>query len=833
MKPFRLLLPLLLLLALLPVGRLAPTAQARAVSRPLWVPNGRVSALQVAGGTLYVGGSFSNLAPFTGHFASLDPASAAPDAAFPTFNRTVRAVADDGAGGWYVAGDFTAVSDTPRARLAHIRANRTLDLLWSPDISFPDLGLNRVSALVRYGDTVYLGGSFDRVDGHVFDSVTGLVAVDAVTGALRGWYAGGTVSTLKLSGSTLYIGGSFESVGSAARKNLAALDLATRTVTSWSLAIDGPVYDMVVDGGTVYISGAFSKVGGQPHAGIAALDAASGAVRSWSPPGNGKVLAAAGANLYVSGSFSISNGLTRQGLVALDKITGAVQPWDPNVLGSVEAMVAGGNTLYIGGNFWSVGGEPRQNLAAVDSATGAVTAWNPRPNGLLHMNGSVNATVRILAILGDRIYAGGDFYSFGGVARDNIAAIDLATGAPTGWSPSITGLPGEVSSLAVSGNAVYIAGIFNKVGDQDRDNIAAIDATTGTTLAWNPQHDPSYYSMSILEARDGLVYLGGAFSSIGGQQRNNLAAVDGINGTPTTWKPDPNNTVKAIVFSGSTIYVGGKFDTVGGQPRNGAAAFDAATGALKPWTAQLDLHSAVNGLAFRQNTLHVAGEFSIDSQQQRCGLAAFDATTGALDGWNPKRDPGFCNADDGYVDFIARGGGDIFVGGSFRRAGGQPRAGLAGLDPTTGAATWWKPSADLPAPSALTIEGDTLFAGFADDPGLAAIKLAPIAITVPVTRLTATSARLNGRALAGASDATVAFEITTTSGDYSQAIRVPVTPDLLPASGALEFGADAPGLTPYRRYFYRAVLTDASGTLAGEEQPFIAQNPVVVPLALR
>ena len=66
------------------------------------------------------------------------------------------------------------------------------------------------------------------------------------------------------------------------------------------------------------------------------------------------------------------------------------------------------------------------------------------------------------------------------------------------------------------------------------------------------------------------------FTSIGGQTRNFIAAMDAGTGLFTPWDPNANNNVNALALSGSTVYAGGDFTIIGGQSRNEVAALDAA-----------------------------------------------------------------------------------------------------------------------------------------------------------------------------------------------------------------------------------------------------------------
>ena len=142
------------------------------------------------------------------------------------------------------------------------------------------------------------------------------------------------------------------------------------------------------------------------------------------------------------------------------------------------ALAVSGNTVYAGGNFTTIGGQSLNNVAALDVSTGNATSWNANANG----------SVLALAVSGSTVYAGGNFTSIGMQSRNNIAALDASSGIPTSWNPNANGgyYSGLVSALALSGNTVYVGGTFTSIGGQSRNNIAALDASTGNATAWNP-----------------------------------------------------------------------------------------------------------------------------------------------------------------------------------------------------------------------------------------------------------------------------------------------------------------------------------------------------------
>jgi hypothetical protein len=108
-----------------------------------------------------------------------------------------------------------------------------------------------------------------------------------------------------------------------------------------------------------------------------------------------------------------------------------------------------------------------------------------------------------------------------------------------------------------------------------RNHIAALSAATGAATAWNPDAGgASFTGVFALAVSGSTVYVGGDFTSIGGQTRNCIAALDAATGVATAWNPNAAGRVLALAVSGSTVYAGGGFAHVGGETRKSFAQFD-------------------------------------------------------------------------------------------------------------------------------------------------------------------------------------------------------------------------------------------------------------------
>ena len=682
-----------LLLGAVALGGRPDTAGAQAIRREFWVPNSMVRAAVLDGATLYIGGDFTRLGPVTGSGVPIDVHTAAPAADFPLIVGDVACALADGAGGWFIGGDFTVVGGVPRTDLAHVLANGSV-AAWDPSPDGP------VQALARIGSSLYVGGLFGRIGGQARSQIA---ALDVTSGAPTPWNpaADGAVYTLVASGNTIYAGGAFANIGGAARGRIAALDATTGLATAWNpnaLPDYSLVMCIAVDGGRVYASGSFIAIGGQMRSGLAALDPGTGFATAWNPsPGPSftyvQAIVPAGNTVYVGGSFSTVGGSDRASLAALDAATGQATAWDPGADGPANALALAGGTLYVGGAFTHAGGQERLRAAAIDIATGAATAWSPDLN-------PVDATVGVLALDGDRLFAGGTFTSAGGVARNHVAAIDVRSGQPTAWDP---GADNVVDALALNDGTVYMGGDFLAVGGTPRAHVAAVDRTTGLVTTWDPGADRS---VRALATDGGTVYAGGEFAEIGGQGRNFIAELDPVTGAATGWAPHANGVVRALTLAGGSLYAGGMFTLIGGQTRNHIAALVAASGTVRPWDP--DANDWVGALTLDHGSVIAAGAFTGIGAAGRNLVASLDPASGRSM-WPPE-DPMLCTSSGPEclpgAEALAVNGTTIFAGGR----GQYGRGTLTAMAAASGAAIAWSPE-PIGAVLALAASDSTLYVG--------------------------------------------------------------------------------------------------------------------------
>ena len=269
----------------------------------------------------------------------------------------------------------------------------------------------------------------------------------------------------------------------------------------------------------------------------------------------------------------------------------------------------------------------------------------------------------------------------GKISGATVTNVSVSCATPPVWS--VTSGTKGISTLLFSGNTLYMGGTFTSVAGVTRNRAAAVDATTGTLLPWNPNVDTysggannstSVNALAIVEDGTGVL-IGGSFSSVGGNESDSLAVVAG---SPTSgvWTGPIFNlslqgglgVANAFQVVDNFVYVAGNFDEINGSPQQSLAALDPYTQAIKPWTPLINPSflpagdaGSVSALAVVGTSVYAGGYFSLHS------LAAFNLDTGAPLPWSPALTQLGAMGEQAppQITSIVRSGESVFVSGYF------------------------------------------------------------------------------------------------------------------------------------------------------------------------
>jgi hypothetical protein len=248
-----------------------------------------------------------------------------------------------------------------------------------------------------------------------------------------------------------------------------------------------------------------------------------------------------------------------------------------------------------------------------------------------------------------------------------------------GWNPNAGG---TVEVIRVTNGTVYVGGSFTTIGGQTRNRIAKLDTVSGAVDAtFNPNVNGEVYEIAPVNSS---LYVGGRFTTIDGQTRNRMAKLNAVSGSvDATFNPNASGAgipdVIEITYVNGSLYVGGEFNTIGGLARNQIAKLDTTSGSANA-TFNPGANDKPFDIEYINGSLYVGGFFTTIGGQPRNYITKLDTTGGSVDAtFNP-------NASTVVYDIAYDANGSLYVGGNFTTIGGQARSRIAKLDTTSGTA---------------------------------------------------------------------------------------------------------------------------------------------------
>ena len=450
------------------------------------------------------------------------------------------------------------------------------------------------------------------------------------------WLFNGDVFSTARIGNTVYVGGSFTSLtpASGVLSRLLMMSPTTGAPIGGLPFVNGEVHTIAPDGtGGYYAYGSFTNIGsmGPRYGGFPSLARLAHVLANGSndpalqPQFGGSLrrMIRVGPSLVAAGDLFVDNGTTARALLAVNPVTGALSSWVPAVPGTVDDLAASNDVLFV------LATDPLANrrVMAFDSATGDLL-WTSAV--VANPTGGNTPPLGRLIVAGGRVVVGlNRLYSL----HPSTGAIDPAWGGPAGPANSIVG------AMSASATAIYVGGSFATFHGQTRNNLAAVDLATGAVLPWNPQASLPIGILQVSAA--GTVFLGPQATSqtftVGGQSRARLAEVDTA-GAVTAWVPQASISPNAlaVAVNGTLVIASAGVPVTGTQVRPGLAAFDATTGALLPEdivTVSPASVPAGSGVLAVGQTLYLVGTFNTVNGSARANMAAVDVPSNTVLPW--------------------------------------------------------------------------------------------------------------------------------------------------------------------------------------------------------
>jgi len=248
--------------------------------------------------------------------------------------------------------------------------------------------------------------------------------------------------------------------------------------------------------------------------------------------------------------------------------------------------------------------------------------------------------------------------------------------------------------IAAGGIAVMLAATAMGTADAS-PAIGRVVSTNPVNYTPNITNGAAYKSAEA----NGMLYVGGSFTSVtaaagttptGTFTRNHILAFNAATGSiSTSFAPNVNGDVWAIVPSGTSLYIGGSFSSVNGVARRGLAKIDATTGAVDTSFNAALTSGNVTEAALVSGRLIISGTFPKK-------ILAVNPASGANTGYINVAVTGSVASNAGPVEvyrFAVNPAGTKLVGvGNFTTVGGAThyRAFMLDLGSTAASVSAWR-----------------------------------------------------------------------------------------------------------------------------------------------
>lgn len=525
-----------------------------------------------------------------------------------------------------------------------------------------------VRALLITNGVIYAAGNFSNAG---TQALSHIAMWNGVTWSpVGGGISGTTVFGLGWHGSSLYAVGAFSQAGATPVNKVARWDgLDWSALGSGISGVNSVATSIDTFGNAVCVGGTFTSAGGNAATNFAVWDGSTWSSAGGNPSASVSRTYSTGTNVYVGGNFLAAAGRIMAGLAAWDGVRWSAIGPEGKMAGlstTVRAIASDGSNIYAGGAFTLAG---QTNAARVGRYDGA--NWRPFGTGL-------NDDVRQLAVVGTNLYAAGDFSGGAG----GPLALRLAQWNGAQWVPLNNTAFNDVKALAVRSNDLFVAGYFG---------ITAANGTASWFTRWDGTNfwdllkfDSNTFNafyldgigFSAMAVQSTNIYLSGHFTVTPCDANfencvscSNVLRFDGTYGR--IMGTGLNTNANAITVIGSDVYFAGPFTNAGGVTVNRIAKWDGQVWSNVGGIGVVG-SGTINALAAIGHNLYAGGTFTNINGVPASRIARWNGTN-----WSALGSGTAFSASSGPVLALAAVGQDLYVGGTFRTAGGKPSYYLA------------------------------------------------------------------------------------------------------------------------------------------------------------
>lgn len=486
----------------------------------------------------------------------------------------VNALAIQTDGSVIVGGAFTTYNVTSRPYLARLNSDGTLDGSFAQTGS----GLSSwvLSLSLQSDGKVVVGGFFSTYNAVAAPYIARINSDGTRDTGFAGGSAGFNNNVRRLSISSdgkIFAGGDFDTFNGSSAGRMAQLNADGTQDTSAALGTLGlgAAVSAIAAGsdGSLVVGGSFTTYSGLSRRYLARFGANGAFDSSFAQTGtglSGNVSALAvqtDGKPIAAGSFTTYNGTSRPAVARMNTDGSLDTSFAQTGSGFIGVLMAVGiqadGRVMVGGNLFDYDGTSTPHVARLNSDGSLDTSFTQIGSGL-------NSAVLAMQLQSDgKVVVGGSFTDYNGTARGRIARLNTDGSLDTTFTPTGTGLGGNVSRVELqSDGKLIVGGAFTTYNGTSRPYVARLnsDGTLDSTFAPVGTGLNNAVLASATQP-DGKIVLGGNFTSYNGTNKRYVCRLNSDGSLDTSFLPTTlglNQSVAAIFRqSNGKLVVGGSF----------------------------------------------------------------------------------------------------------------------------------------------------------------------------------------------------------------------------------------------------------------------------------
>ena len=337
----------------------------------------------------------------------------------------------------------------------------------------------------------------------------------------------------------IIIGGDFTVYNNTPRRRIARLNTDGSLDTSFNsgLGADGIVYSTAVQSdGKIIIGGDFTNFNSTSRNGISRLNT-NGSIDNSFNPGTGtysgdiyaihSISVQNDGKIIIGGNFTSYNGTTVNRIARLNSDGTLDFSFNPGTGANdlvYSTKIQSDGKIIIGGRFTSYNGTFRRGIARLNVDGTIDPSFNPGSG----TTGTLPVYIATISIQSDgKIIIGGGFNNYNGTSINRIARINSDGSLDGSFNPT-SGADGIIYTSSIQSDAkIIIGGEFSSYNGTSRNNIARLNTDGSLDTAFNPGLGANNTVWTNSIQNDGKIIIGGQYTSYNSIGRNRVARING------------------------------------------------------------------------------------------------------------------------------------------------------------------------------------------------------------------------------------------------------------------------------------------------------------------